>query len=233
MTAPWCSTVIRVATENTTSMSCSVKTMVSPVSRAMPGHHLHDLVALARRHAGGGLVQQQEARGAGQRDGQLEPALVAVGEDAARLGRLLEQADPLEQRVGLVPVEAPGRHEDVVVPAVVGQERRQHVLERGEPAEDARDLKRAPHPAPAQLVRRQPAHLLAQEVHLARVVGEVAAQEVEERRLPRAVRPDDGPPIARRHRQVDAVDGLDAAEVLPQRDDVEDEGTVRRPCWNA
>ena len=110
-------------------------------------------------------------RGAlGQRDGQLQPALVAVGEDPARLGRLLAQPHALEERQRLVAVEAPRGHEEVEVAPVVAEEGRLHVLQRGEPAEDAGDLEGAPDPAPAEPVRRQPADLLAREVDLARVV---------------------------------------------------------------
>ena len=156
-TAPWWSTVIRWATANTTSMSCSVNSTVRPVSRGDARDQRHDLAALARGHARGRLVEQQQLGRAGQRDGQLQPPLVAVGQDPARLGRLLAQAHALQQRQRLVAVEAPRRHQHVEVPVVVAEEGRLHVLEHGEAAEDAGDLERAAHAAAAEAVRRQAA----------------------------------------------------------------------------
>ena len=67
-------------------MSCSMTRTARPWSRiakirssAWPG--------LLRVHAGGGLVEQQELRVGGQRAGDLEPALVAVGRGCGRGGR--------------------------------------------------------------------------------------------------------------------------------------------------
>ena len=73
-----------------------------------------------RGHARRRLVEQQQARRAGQRDAQLEPPLVAVREDPARLGRLLGAAP----RARGAPSAARGRvagarREQVIVPPVV------------------------------------------------------------------------------------------------------------------
>jgi hypothetical protein len=103
----------------------------------------------------------------------------------------------------------------------MAEERRLDVLEHGEPAEDAGDLEGAADPAAAQDVGRQATDLLAAEVDLAGVVRDVAGDEVEERRLPRPVGPDDGSQVSRGHDEIHAVDGLDATEVLAQPDGAE------------
>ena len=58
----------------------------------------HQGDALARRHAGGRLVHQQQFGLVGERDGKLEPLEVAIGKLAAGPIRLAAHADQLEQR---------------------------------------------------------------------------------------------------------------------------------------
>ena len=55
------------------------------------------VVALARRHAGGRLVHQQEARIVGERDRELDPLDVAVGELLAGAVGGVRHADLIEQ----------------------------------------------------------------------------------------------------------------------------------------
>jgi hypothetical protein len=63
-------------------MSCSVNS--TPIDfRARCSGEPHQLDALARRHAGGRLVHQQQLRLVGERDRKLEPLQVAIGELAA------------------------------------------------------------------------------------------------------------------------------------------------------
>ncbi len=106
--------------------------------------------------------------------------------------------------------------------AMMAEEGRLHVLENREPAEDAGDLERAADPAPAEILGGEPAHLLAPEVDLARVVREVARDQVEEGRLPGAVGADDGAQVAVGHVQIHPVHGLEASEVLLQAHRLED-----------
>ena len=68
-------------------MLCSVKSTPIDCSRASRRGQRHQLVALARRHAGGRLVHQQQARPVGQRDRQLDALDVAVGQHAASRAR--------------------------------------------------------------------------------------------------------------------------------------------------
>ncbi len=59
-------------------------------------------MALSRRHAGRRLVHQQELRIVGERDGELEPLEVAIGELAAAALRLIGHADEIEKALRLV-----------------------------------------------------------------------------------------------------------------------------------
>ena len=66
------------------------------------GGEPHQLDALARRHAGGRLVHQQKFWLVGERDRELEPLQVAIGEFAAGPLGIAAHADEIEQPAGLV-----------------------------------------------------------------------------------------------------------------------------------
>ena len=70
---------------------------------------VHQRRPLARGHAGGGLVHEKELGLAGQRDGELHPLHVAIGERRAGHVRRLRHADLGEQLHGLVAMALPGR----------------------------------------------------------------------------------------------------------------------------
>ena len=57
----------------------------------------HQLGALAGRQAGGGLVEQDQARRAGERHADLELALLAVGQRGHRLVGDVREPHPLEE----------------------------------------------------------------------------------------------------------------------------------------
>ena len=57
------------------------------------------VVGLGRAHAGGRLVEAQELRLGGQRDADLEVALLAVREVGGQLVGLAAQADRVEHRL--------------------------------------------------------------------------------------------------------------------------------------
>jgi hypothetical protein len=61
---------------------------------------LHQPPARARRHAGGGLVHQQESRRSGQCEGELDALGVAVGERRASRFREASHPHAFEQRIG-------------------------------------------------------------------------------------------------------------------------------------
>ena len=99
-------TMIRSALANTTSMSCSVNSTARSRSRTIVAGQRHQRDALARRHAGGRLVHQQEPRLVRQRDRQLDPLEIAVGQHAAGALGLVRDPDPREQRQRLVAIQA-------------------------------------------------------------------------------------------------------------------------------
>src|SRR5581483_5373663 len=76
-------------------------------------------------------------------------------------------------------------------------------------------------PPPPDPVRRQTVQPLAVEPDRAGIGREVPGEEVEQRGLAGPVRPDQGPALARSEAQVDAVDGADPAERLPEPDDLQ------------
>jgi hypothetical protein len=61
-------------------------------------------------------------------------------------------------------------------------------------------------------VRLEPRHVLAQEHDAAGGAGELAAHQVEERRLSRAVRSDNRVPLPGANREIHTIHGLQAAE---------------------
>src|SRR5262249_30234650 len=101
--------------------------------------------------------------------------------------------------------ETEERERDVVLERVLRKERD--------------DLIRAREPAMAAPPGGEARDLLVEEHDAARVAREIAGEEVEERGLPGAVRPDDQAPLPRRHLERDVVDGGQAAEGLLQARD--------------
>ena len=65
-------------------------------------------VCLGCRHAGGGLVEQQDLRITGKRNAQFDLLLVAVGQSSGNGPRLIEKLDRTEQRLGLVAIKTLG-----------------------------------------------------------------------------------------------------------------------------
>ena len=89
--------MMRSAKANTTSIECSVNSTEIAALHHQPLDQRDQLVALARRHAGGRLIHQQQARLVGERDGKLDALDVAIGELAARPVGGVAHADLLEQ----------------------------------------------------------------------------------------------------------------------------------------
>ena len=87
-----------------------------------------------------------------------------------------------------------------------------HVLDRRQPGEQADALQRAGDPEPGELVRANPVQHGLAEPHAAGVGAHEAADDVEQRRLARAVGADDADDLAGRDRQRDVVERRQAAE---------------------
>src|SRR5262249_5858600 len=102
------------------------------------------------------------------------------------------------------------------LPAARGPQvgRHHHVLEDGEARERLHDLERPGDAAPADLVRAQAVDPLAFEEDLAGGRAEVSVEEVEERRLARAVRADEPEDLALREGKREVRGGRQPAEAL-------------------
>ena len=123
----------------------------------------NQLAALARRHAGGRLVHQQEAGLIGERDRQFHPLDVAIGKLARGAFGGLAHADLLEQRERAVAMVRRRRPHEAVGFAGMRDERHLHVLDHGHGAEGSGDLERAADAEPEDRARRQPGDVAAVE----------------------------------------------------------------------
>ena len=99
--------------------------------------------------------------------------------------------------------------------------RERDIVERGEIAEQRRDLERARQPEMAAAIGRQRADVAAVEADAAALRRDFAGEEADQRRLAGAVRADDGVEFAARNIERDGVGGDDAAEALGQAFDLQ------------
>src|SRR6185503_9996962 len=88
----------------------------------------------------------------------------------------------------------------------------QHVLDHAELGERPHDLERAPDAKPRNAVWRQPLDLAILEHDTARRARDRAAQQIEERGLAGAVRPDHAEYLPGAHVEAHAVDGDESLE---------------------
>ena len=112
---------------------------------------LPELGRLLRVQAGGRLVEQQQLRLGGERAGQLDPALQAIGEAAGRLVRQVREADEVEQlqrtraRRGFLPrARRASASSEAKKPFFIRRvPAEQHVVEHGQVGEEAQVLEGA------------------------------------------------------------------------------------------
>ena len=181
---------------------------------------LLELVGLGGIHACGGLVQQKQARLGGQRPGDLQLALLAVGQGARQFVLQVGQAHVLQQLVGALvhglhlPAIARGAqrcgHPVALEPHVLGQV---HVLGHRQRRKQADVLKGAGDALLRDAVGLQPRDVLCvQRDHAAGGLVD-PRDHVEGGGLTRAVGADQGHdlPVADTHAQV--VDRNQAAEL--------------------
>src|SRR6185312_5862249 len=176
---------------------------------------------LARGHARGRLVHQQELRLVGERDGKFDALDVAVSEFAARAVGRATHADLLEQIERTLAIARSGRLPQAVGLTGVRDQCHLHILDHRHRGEGRRDLERAADAAPPHLARRQAGDVRAFEQDLARVRRELAVDHVEAGGLAGAVRTDHGEEFARVDRETRFVDGVHAAERFAERADGE------------
>src|SRR5205814_2207843 len=125
--------------------------------------------------------------------------------------RRLEERAPPVARV----VEGRGARPEVER-AAVPLRRDAHVLEHGEVREDVRELVGLGDPEARDRVLREPRDVAPAEPDAARARRHLAGDQLEECRLARAVRPDDGAQLALVHREAHAIDREEAA-VAPRQ----------------
>ena len=165
-----------------------------------------------------GSSRRMQPRRAGEGERDLELALLAMGEVPHRrvaLGREAHRLQHGERALGDLRVAAHGP----VHVVLHGRQRlrgEQAVVQHGQAREQVGDLVRAREPERGPPVRRQPRHVAAEERDGPRARALLAADEAEERGLPRPVGADDGAALPRPHRQRDAVHRAEAAELHHQ-----------------
>src|SRR4029077_18692646 len=103
----------------------------------------------------------------------------------------------------------------------------EHVLERRHVLEEANVLERPADPTLRERVRWLAGHVLTVEMHAARGWPVDTGEHVEERRLSGAIRPDQADDQPSGNREVDIVDGDEAAELLAQQLGLEEDFTHR------
>jgi hypothetical protein len=159
---------------------------------------LAERLGLAVAEAARRLVEHQQLGVREQRSGELDPLERAVGQSGDRPVRVLAEVEPLEQVEGLpaqralAPVQAgqtqdPGHEAGSA--ALVRAE--QHVLADRHRGEQAEVLERARDTQLGDPMRLAREHVLAVEPDRAGLRRVQPADAVEERRLARAVRPDE------------------------------------------
>ena len=201
------------ARPKTTPMSCSTVSSVLPTvtSRISSTKRVVSLLLMPAV----GSSSRTTLGAAGDRDADLERALLGVGEVHRQRVALALEADHRHQLLGAI-----------VGVLQVGEELPERVAVAERPEQRRSAGSRTPTGAPKMLViwklRARPRRLisyglqavdaLAVEQDLAAGRPEAAADEIEERRLAGAVRADDRDALARRDGEVGAADDLGLAE---------------------
>src|SRR5262245_28898032 len=187
-----------------------------PALDHQPLYQRDQLVAFARRHAGGGLVHQEEARIVGERDRELDPLHVAVGELLAGALGSVRHADLIEQLDGARAMAARERSAEAEDLAVVARERHLHVLGYRHRAERRRHLEGAADAEAPDVARVQADDAAAGQGDVATIGRELPVDHVEAGRLARAVGSDQRQELAVAQVEADVLDGMHAAECLGQ-----------------
>src|SRR5262245_4731755 len=160
------------------------------------------LLPLGRRQAGCRLIEQNEARRAGERERDFELALLAVAQFRNTLIlhiRQMYRLDESERRL----------HQSVVAPRPQHREASARdapageidVVDHREAGEQRRNLVGAAQAAANALVRREARHVLAEEADGAGTRREVARDAIKERGLAGAVGAEHGAALARAYAQ--------------------------------
>ena len=195
---------------------------------------LAQVLLLGGVHAGGGLVQREEARLGGERARDLEAALVAVGEVLGELIAARADAHVFEKLVGAFfdgaflgarARPAQDRAEHARARAHVAPDH--HVLERREIVEEPDVLEGARDPHACDAIRRRVLQLRTLEAETALLLAIDAGEDVEEGGLARAVGADEPVDLALADRERNLGERGEAAEALGDALDLEKRGHGR------
>ena len=182
--------------------------MTMSIARASSRILADRALGFSRAHPAGRLVEQKEPRPRDQRHADLEQRDVTVGQRAGLPLRELREPDLLERTLDLLPcVEiARGGAERIekASPHISGDP---EIVRDAELREHTLVLQGALDAEAADLVRRVAGDVVAVEENAAAVRRQQARNQIEERGLTRAVRPDDGVQAATGEIETQPVDG--------------------------
>ena len=133
-----------------------------------PLHERNELVALARRHAGGRLIHQQQPRLVGERNGQFDALDVAIGEFAAGTIGGVAHADLRKKFKRAIAVQIARRTPEIVGLARVRDQRHLHIFGDRHRAECSGDLEGAADAEPPDLAWLAPGNVAAFKENLRR-----------------------------------------------------------------
>ena len=190
----------------------------------------HGVVGLGRAHAGGRLVETQQCRLGGERDADLEIALLAVRQVGGEFIRLAEQADGGKRLFRLLVDVGKGavvRNHVPGMPARLGGDA--HVFKHGGIRQDVGDLVGARDALLRDHVGRQAGDVVAVEQDAPGGRPQHAGQAIEEGALARPVRPDNGADLVALHLEIDLGKRGQPAETDGEQFGLEDEEPTRLP----
>ncbi len=187
---------------------------------------LDDRAAFARRHPGRRLVEQQDFGRQGQRDGNLDQPLAAVGEHVYRAQCVIFEPQLFEQGMGFLdrPAMMAGRPKQAAADPVPLADRKGHVFENAQAAEQRGDLKCPGETAFDPHGLRQVSDIGAVEMDLPGARLQCSRHQLDKGRFTGSVRPDQGVPRAAVQTKIDGVSHSQRTEAL-----VQSAGLERRP----
>ncbi len=203
------------------------------MSRVEHEQELGQELTLAAGEAGSRLVEHEDARLGGQRHRERHLPVLAVREVADELGKLVVDRRPPRGSAGLLAERAvlPRQADRAKVAVADAEDGEVDAVLDAQAEEHPRLLVRAGEPEPRALAGRRRRDVAAEELDRPGRRGQVAGDDVEERRLARAVRPEDRPPLAVCDVEVDVVHGEEAAEAPADPPQAEGRHGVLGECF--
>src|SRR5262249_50745070 len=145
---------------------------------------------LRRRETGEDLVEQDQLRARCKRPGELQELALMQVQLERQAGGSLAKPDKTQ------PVQRRRLRRGAVESRSTEARIERHILQHAQPTEGPRDLVRATDAGPGDAMRRQRRDIPPIEQQLSAMLAIVAADDVDQRRLARAVRPDQAEDLA-------------------------------------